>query len=79
MKRKDNVSIPFVNPELVWAGYYIEKLNQFREENPNIEIEDISIGDDSKLLRQRLMPELLQETCRTCLLPINGFPLAQWV
>lgn len=44
----------FVNPELVRAGYYIEKLNQFRGENPNIEIEDISIGDDSEAFKAKI-------------------------
>lgn len=69
----------FVNPELVRAGYYIEKLNQFREENPNIEIEDISIGDDSEAFKAKINAGVASGDLPDLFIANNGFPLAQWV
>ena len=44
----------YVNPELVRAGYYIDKLEEFKAQNPDIEIEDISIGDDSEAFKAKI-------------------------
>lgn len=35
----------FTNPELPRAKYYMEKLEEFRAANPDIEVEDVSIAD----------------------------------
>ena len=35
----------YTNPELPRAAYYMKKLDEFRAQNPNIEVEDISIAD----------------------------------
>ena len=69
----------FVNPELVRAGYYIEKLNQFRGENPNIEIEDISIGDDSEAFKAKINAGVASGDLPDLFIANNGFPLDQWV
>lgn len=69
----------FVNPELVRAGYFIEKLEQFKEEHPDIEIEDISIGDDSEAFKARINAGVASGDLPDLFIANNGFPLAQWV
>lgn len=69
----------FVNPELVRAGYYIEKLEEFRAENPNIIIEDISIGDDSEAFKAKINSGVASGDLPDLFIANNGFPLDQWV
>lgn len=69
----------YVNPELVRAGYYLEKLEQFKEENPDIEVEDISIGDDSEAFKAKINAGVASGDLPDLFIANNGFPLSEWV
>lgn len=69
----------YVNPELVRAGYYIEKLEEFREQNPDIIVEDISIGDDSEAFKAKINSGVASGDLPDIFIANNGFPLDQWV
>lgn len=69
----------YVNPELVRAGYYIEKLEEFREQNPDIIVEDISIGDDSEAFKAKINSGVASGDLPDLFIANNGFPLDQWV
>lgn len=69
----------YVNPELVRAGYYIDKLEEFKAQNPDIEIEDISIGDDSEAFKAKINAGVASGDLPDLFIANNGFPLSEWV
>lgn len=80
---EDNVSITYlsryVNPELIRAGYYLDKLEEFKKENPNIQVEDISIGDDSEAFKAKINAGVASGDLPDLFIANNGFPLSEWV
>lgn len=69
----------YVNPELIRAGYYLDKLEEFKEANPDILIEDISIGDDSEAFKAKINAGVASGDLLDLFIANNGFPLSEWV
>lgn len=69
----------YVNPELIRAGYYLDKLEEFKEANPDILVEDISIGDDSEAFKAKINAGVASGDLPDLFIANNGFPLSEWV
>lgn len=67
----------FTNPELPRAKYFMEKLEEFRAENPNIEVEDVSIAD-AESYKSSLKASVAAGNPPTVFICSDAFPHYDW-
>lgn len=67
----------YTNPELPRAKYYMEKLEEFRAANPNIEVEDVSIAD-AESYKSSLKASVAAGSPPTLFICSDAFPHYDW-
>ena len=67
----------FTNPELPRAKYYMEKLEEFRAANPDIEVEDVSIAD-AESYKSSLKASVAAGSPPTLFICSDAFPHYDW-
>ena len=67
----------YTNPELPRAAYYMKKLDEFRAQNPNIEVEDISIAD-AESYKSSLKASVAAGNPPTVFICSDAFPHYDW-
>lgn len=68
----------WVNPSDPQSGYYMERLEEFRKQNPNIIVEDVSMGDDNEAHRVKIYSGVASNDLPDLFVCSLAFPLREW-
>ena len=81
--QEETVTITYLsrwaNPSDPRSAYYMAKLDEFRKNNPNIIVDDISIGDDSEAHKAKVNSSIAAGNPPDLFITNNNLSTAEWV